>query len=209
MLPANTIRKSVKWLNDNFRPSIENTFKGTPFEVKHIYGIAWVESSELWPNLIDKYTSSQILGFCVLDGSGDVQGTSRRAFPKNKAAFEAVFGPQFTQELMDEGNKARKARGMPQTQTILYKAYGIFQYDLQFVQKENSQPSDRSFFETKLWYSFDECLKRLKMELMGNYNISKDVRKAIRSYNGSGSAADAYVNEVFEFIHEMEQLKLP
>jgi hypothetical protein len=145
----------------------------------------------------------------VLDGSGDVQGTSRRAFPKNKAAFEAAFGSQFTQELMDEGNKARKARGLPPTQTILYKAYGIFQYDLQFVEKENSQPADRSFFETKLWYDFDECSKRLKMELMGNYNSSGDVRKAIRSYNGSGSAADAYVNEVFEFIHEMEQLNLP
>jgi hypothetical protein len=203
MPTAAVIKKCVGWLNTNFRTDISKAFAGTPFELKHIYAIAYKESSELWPNLIGKYGPDEILGFCVLDGSGDVAGHPRTAFPKNLAAFKAKFGPAFTQNLMDEGNKARKVRGFSPTTTILYKAYGIFQYDLQYVL------TDRAFFEQKLWYNIDDCLDRLKTELMDKYKATKDVRKAIRAYNGSGSGADQYVNDVFEFIHEMDELGLP
>jgi hypothetical protein len=199
---AQTVKKSADWLNENFRTAITEAFKGTAFELKHIYGIAWVESNELWPNLIGKYTASEILSFCVLDGSGDVHGTSRSAFPRNAAAFRRKYNDNFTDMLIKEGNKARKARGFGPA-TILYKGYGIFQYDLQFVE------NDRAFFEERLWYKFPECLLRLKKELTNNFAKDKDVRLAIRAYNGSGPRATQYVNDVFQFIHDMETLNLP
>jgi outer membrane phospholipase A len=99
--------------------------------------------------------------------------------------------------LMAEGNKARKVRGYSPTETILYKAYGIFQYDLQYVE------NDRAFFENKRWYNIDDCVDHLKKELVSKYKVTKDVRKAIKAYNGSGSAAEQYVNDVFDFIHKM------
>jgi hypothetical protein len=76
------MKKCVGWLDSNFRQNISEAFDGTPFGLKHIYAIAWRESSELWPNLIGKYEPGEILGFCVLDGSGDVSGTKRSAFPR-------------------------------------------------------------------------------------------------------------------------------
>lgn len=204
MSTAAVVQKCVGWLNSNFRPNISNAFAGTPFELKHIYAIAYKESSELWPNLIGgPYDAGQILSFCVLDGSGDVPKTKRSAFPKNRAAFEKQYGTAFTEMLIAEGNKARKVRGYDPTETILYKAYGIFQYDLQAV------VDDRAFFENKLWYNIDDCVDRLKKELLGKYQATKDVRKAIKAYNGSGSAAEQYVNDVFDFIHKMDELGLP
>jgi hypothetical protein len=199
---ATVIKKSVIWLNDNFRNEITEAFNGTPFNLKHIYGIAWVESSELWPNLIGKYTTAEILSCCVLDGSGDVAGTTRAAFPRNAAAFRRKYSDDFTNMLIEEGNKARKVRGYGPA-TILYKGYGIFQYDLQFVD------NDRAFFENKLWYKFPECLLRLKKELVQRFATFNDVPKAIRAYNGSGAKATQYVNDVFQFIHNMEALNLP
>ena len=199
---ATVIKKSVGWLNDNFRNEIIDAFNGTPFNLKHIYGIACVESGELWPNLIGKFTTSEILSFCVLDGSGDVGGTTRVHFPRNAAAFRRKYSEDFTNMLIEEGNKGRKVRGYGPS-TILYKGYGIFQYDLQFVD------NDRAFFEDRLWYKFAECLIRLKKELVESFATFHDVPKAIRAYNGGGPKATQYVNDVFQFIHNMEALNLP
>jgi hypothetical protein len=199
---AQVVEESVAWLNENFRKAITGAFSDTAFDLKHIYGIAWAESSELWPNLIGNYNASDILSFCVLDGSGDVLNTSRSAFPQNAAAFRRKYDDNFTNLLIEEGSKARKARGLNPA-AILYKGYGMFQYDLQFVK------DDRAFFEDRLWYKFPECLLRLKKELIKTFTEYKDVRQAIRAYNGAGSAATEYVNKVFQFIHDMETLNLP
>ena len=48
--------------------------------------------------------------------------------------------------------------------------------------------NDRAFFENKRWYNIDDCVDRLKKELVSKYKATKDVRKAIKAYNGSGSA---------------------
>jgi len=68
---------------------------------------------------------------------------------------------------------------------------------------------DRAFFENKLWYKFPECLFRLKKELVQRFATFNYVPKAIRAYNGSGAKATQYVNDVFQFIHNMEALNLP
>jgi hypothetical protein len=197
-----TMKKCVGWLDASFRTEVERAFKATPFGLEHIYAIAWQESSELWPKLIGKYDKSQILGFCVLDGSGDVPKKPRNSYPQKKAVLEKD-DPELTSLLLAEGNKARVARGMKPSERILYKGYGIFQYDLQYVK------DDRSFFAERKWYDFDECLKKLKRELMTKYSATKNVRRAIRGYNGSGPSAEAYVKNVFAFIQQMKDLGLP
>jgi hypothetical protein len=198
-----TIKKCVEWLDASFRTKIERAFKGTPFGLEHIYAIAWQESSELWPDLVGKYDTAQILGFCVLDGSGDVpKKPPRKQYPQKKAVLEKD-DPELTSLLLAEGNKARVARGMKPSERILYKGYGIFQYDLWYVKE------DRSFFAERKWYDFDECLKKLKGELMTKYSATRNVRRAIRAYNGRGADAESYVKKVFAFIEQMKDLGLP
>ena len=101
--------------------------------------------------------------------------------------------------LIDEANKMR---ALPQPGTpggfhasnILYKGYGIFQYDLQHID------TDKSFFSDKLWYSIDECLNRLIKEL--NVKLKQhpnDMPGTVRSYNGSGKRAEQYAQNVSQF----------
>jgi threonyl-tRNA synthetase len=76
----------------------------------------------------------------------------------------------------------------------LYKAYGIFQYDIQAITE------DETFFANKLWYSFDECLNRLMKELNSKLKIANgDVWLAVQRYNGAGQAAINYMNNVKQF----------
>ena len=76
----------------------------------------------------------------------------------------------------------------------VYKGYGIFQYDLQHVK------SDEAFFTEKKWYSFDECLLRCCRELDSKLAATHgDLWKAIKRYNGSGPAAEHYMQNVKVF----------
>lgn len=199
-LPINkaSAQKAINWLQFNFGEKIEKAVLGTPFEAKHIYGIACQETAYKWILWVDKYSPQIILQRCIFDASGDMPNTNRSAFPKNKATFSAKYGNDFTNMLVKESNLQR---AMPQVNfpkgfqpaPFLYKGYGIFQYDLQAVIE------DEIFFRDKQWYSFDECLKRLMKELNFKYSITKDVYKSIRSYNGSGNAAENYAKNVMIF----------
>jgi hypothetical protein len=100
--------------------------------------------------------------------------------------------PGFADMLIAEGNETRRVRGLSPVDW-LYKGYGIFQYDLQFVE------DDPDFFRNKLWYRFDECLKRVMMELKEKWDSLGDVRAAIRAYNGRGARAEIYAANVMTF----------
>lgn len=76
---------------------------------------------------------------------------------------------------------------------MVYKGYGIFQYDLQAVE------SDEAFFREKKWYRFSDCLDRAVKELKEKFSTHHDVKEAIRAYNGSGPNAIEYANNVMEF----------
>lgn len=100
--------------------------------------------------------------------------------------------------LVAEGNKMRH---MPQPgapngysdANFLYKGYGIFQYDLQFIE------NDRDFFLQRQWYSIDECIKRVLKELNEKWGHTKDYFKTVKSYNGSGERAQNYATNVSQF----------
>jgi len=191
--------KAIQWLKENFAPEMTTGVTGSAFTIDHLCGIACQESAYVWEDWLGVHSTETILAACVLDASGDVPGKSRSVFPKNTAAFREAYGPAFTDLLIEEANKMRKLRGMPPKKWV-YKGYGIFQYDLQFVKK------DQDFFEKKQWYEFDACMSRAVGELRGTWErvdkkyrnkpVSEKLRLAIKAYNGSGAAAEEYAENV-------------
>jgi hypothetical protein len=180
--------KACQWLKacwgDEIRAAVFS-----PFTVDHICAIACQETAYFWLPLIDKLTPAEILARCVLDASGDASGTSRSAFPRNTAAFTAKCGREFADALIAEANKTRALRGWGPKQWV-YKGYGIFQYDLQFVL------TDEQFFRLQMWHDFRKCLDRCLLELRRTYAKHGTIEEAIRAYNGAGSAAVEYRNNV-------------
>jgi len=189
--------KAHEWLQSNFKDDIQNAIKETDYSPELVSAIFCQETAQrviLW---VDKYDAATILERCIFDASGDFPNTTRNAFPKNAAAFHDKYGDDFTDMLISEANKMRK---MPQPGNpngysdshYLYKGYGLFQYDLQHV------TVDETFFRNKLWYSFDECLKRLITIL--NSKKKQDLWATVKAYNGAGQNASNYADNVFKFI---------
>lgn len=187
-ITARQATKACGWLKSCFGEEIKAAVF-QPFTVDHICGIACQETAYFWLPFIDKLTPAQIVARCVLDGSGDVTGAPRSAFPKNTEAFRAKYGKQFTDMLIAEGNETRKIRGLKPWEKI-YKGYGIFQYDLQFVQ------DDEKFFRLRQWHDFRKSLDRCLLELRRTYARFGSISEAIRAYNGSGPSARVYRNNV-------------
>lgn len=186
-------RVAAQWLKNNFGPQLDEAVENTPFTVNHLCAIACQETAYFWLPFIKKIGPQEVLARCVLDGSGDVTGAPRSAFPRNTAAFRQKYGSDFTNLLIEEGNKTRVLRGYKPWRYV-YKGYGIFQYDLQFV------VSDEKYFRQKQWYSIDECLKRVIHELDLTWKRHGNHWMAIKAYNGSGSRATQYANNVMEFM---------
>jgi hypothetical protein len=173
-----------------------------PFTNHHINGILCQETAYFWLNYITRITPNQVTARCVLDGSGDVAGTSRNAFPRNTEAFRRHFGDEFTELLIREGNKSRLLRGM-KPWGKLYKGYGPFQYDLQY------SLTDEVFFKERHWYDIKLCVDKCMGELEVKYRQQGDVHEAIRAYNGSGPRAREYANNVEHYASISERVLAP
>jgi len=184
------IRAST-WLKRTFGQEMNTASAGTPFSVDLMCGIACKETAVHWVNWIADRTPDEILSLCVFDASGDYPGTRRSAFPRNTAAFRARYDADFTAMLIEEANRARRVRDLRDAQWV-YKGYGIFQYDLQHI------TNDEGFFREKQWYRFPPCLDRLMRELQTKWAIHHDLWKTVKAYNGSGSAATEYANDVIQ-----------
>lgn len=191
---ADQARRGSRLLKQLHGPEIEAAIKDTEFSVDNICGIACQETAYFWLKLVDdgKLDPKDICGRCVLDASGDYPGTERSAFPRNTAAFRDVYGDERTQLLIDEANLTRKLRDYPPKEWV-YKGYGIFQYDLQFVK------DDPDFFFDKQWYDFSACLDRVMRELRRTWAAHGNLHDAIRAYNGSGSRAEVYAQNVIAY----------
>jgi subtilisin family serine protease len=188
----------TNWMISNFGAALADAVKSTPFTVPLLCAIACREAGAYWLPLTPHRSASEVLGLCVYDASGDVAGTSRSAFPTNTAQFRLAYGQQFTDMLVAEANKARAARGLSPA-AIVYKGYGIFQYDLQFVR------SDEIFFKSKQWYSFAECVARAVRELKSKFERVGDIQQAVRGYNGSGPRAEQYARDVMRLLPFCEE----
>lgn len=192
-LTRDRAQKLARWMKSSFGPDLTQCLAGTPFPVDIACAIACQESGLYLVDFIGKMSDREALGRCVFDASGDADGTSRAAFPKNTPAFVDRLGQAFADQLIGEANQARQVRGLGPKQWV-YKGYGLFQYDLQSVLV------DPDFFQKALWYDFDECAKRLVKELMSKYKATGTVDDSIRAYNGSGPRALQYLANVKQFI---------
>jgi subtilisin family serine protease len=188
----------TRWLISNFQPQLADAVRSTPFTVPLLCAIACREAGIYWLPLTPHKPAAEILGLCVYDASGDVAGAPRSAFPINTAQFRLTYGDAFTGLLIDETNKARAARGLSAA-SMVYKGYGIFQYDLQHVR------TDESFFRSKQWYSFTECVSRAVGELKKKYEATGDIQSAVRAYNGSGPRAEQYARDVMRLLPFCEE----
>jgi hypothetical protein len=86
----------------------------------------------------------------------------------------------------------RKLRGWS-PRPWLYKGYGVFQYDLQYVGE------NRAFFEERQWWRFDRCLDVALAELKEKHRGSPNLWTTVRRYNGDGPRARTYANNVVNF----------
>lgn len=194
-------QKAVHWMKKNYQHDMKQAVAGTAFSINHICGIGCQETAFLWLGWIDKLSPGEVLGRCIGDASGDFPGTVRNVFPRNTGAFEAKYDAAFSQMLIDEANKTRKLRGMS-PRSWIYKGYGIYQYDLQSVTR------DESFFRDKKWYHYSECLAHVMKELKTKYAVHKDIWKTIKAYNGSGPKASVYANNVVQFSQYSSEVNI-
>ncbi|HEV2840304.1 MAG TPA: hypothetical protein VGW39_03180 [Chthoniobacterales bacterium] len=190
-------RKATNWLMTNFGGSIRSATDGTPFNSALLCGIACQETAYFWLPLLTKagstITPDEVVARCVLDASGDAPNAPRSAFPKNTAAFRAKYDRAFCDMLVDEANATRALRGFSPKEWI-YKGYGIFQYDLQFVVE------DEDYFRFKQWHDFELCLKRVMKELKTIFaRNGGNLWEAVRAYNGGGQSARDYRDNVKQF----------
>lgn len=194
-LPVNRARciATANWFDIHFKDQCAKVVDGTPFTAELLYAIACQETAIYFYDWTKDHTPGEVLARCVFDASGDVNGT-RKAFPKNTAAFIERYGEAIADDLIKEANITRAWRGYSPKQWV-YAGYGIFQYDLQHF------PDDSDFFTQKLWYNMDDCLDRVMKELKTKWSAyPNDLHNTIRSYNGSGERAEAYANNVLQFL---------
>jgi subtilisin family serine protease len=188
----------TRWMITNFGPQLDDAVRSTPFTVPLLCAIAYREAGIFWLPLTPHKSAAEILGLMVYDASGDVAGAPRSAFPVNTAEFRLRFGDEFTAMLVDAANMARAARGLHPAR-IVYKGYGIFQYDLQFVR------TDEDFFRSRKWFSFAECVGRAVKELKLKFEATGDIHDAVRAYNGSGPKAQQYARDVMRVLPFCEE----
>jgi len=188
----------TRWLIGHFHSELTDAVKSTPFTVPLLCAIACREAGIYWLPLTPNRPAAEILGLCIYDASGDVAGAPRSAFPTNTAQFRLAYGDAFTNLLIAETNKARAVRGYSAA-SMVYKGYGIFQYDLQFVR------TDEAFFRGRQWYSFSACVERAVSELTGKYQALGDIQEAVRAYNGSGPRAQQYARDVMRLLPYCEE----
>lgn len=184
---------TADWLELHYSDKFAAAIQGTPFTKELLYAIACQETAIYFYDWTKDHTPEEVLGRCVFDASGDANGT-RNAFPKNTAAFIDRYGLEKANMLIEEANKTRAMRGFGPKQWV-YAGYGLFQYDIQYIQ------TDEVFFLQKQWYEMDYCLEKVMKELRSKWAAyPTDLFRTIKAYNGSGPRAENYANNVLKFL---------
>jgi hypothetical protein len=152
----------MKWFKQQFGPVITPALQGTPFSLDMATAIAVQETyGDCWGRLYQTKTVADVLKLCVGD---TLDYPNRDAFPKNKADLvQTAVGQQMFpiahQALLNIAQYNSSYAGAAKNPDKFCHGYGIFQYDIQFLQ------SDSSFFLQYGWYDFGQCLTRLVKEL--------------------------------------------
>ncbi|MBS1749771.1 MAG: hypothetical protein JST63_07695 [Bacteroidetes bacterium] len=184
---------TAQWLELHYGEQSANAVEGTPFTNELLYAIACQETAIYFYEWTKDHSPDEVLGRCVFDASGDVNGT-RKAFPKNTAEFIEHYGKELADMLIAEANATRVWRGYGPKQWV-YAGYGLFQYDLQHIL------TDETFFREKQWYQMEHCLEKVMSELKSKWALhTNDLFGTVKAYNGSGPKAENYANNVLQFL---------
>jgi hypothetical protein len=186
-------KATATWLKTHFSAEMAAVATTPPIDADVLCAIACQEAACYWLEWTTHLSPAEVLAHCVFDASGDVQGAPRTAKPVNTAQCRKDFGDAFTDDMIAEANAMRALRGMKPAK-IVYKGYGFLQYDLQYAY------TDLDFFAKHQWRDFTQCARRAVDELNKNYKKYKDLRTAIRAYNGQGAKAEQYAENVMEFL---------
>jgi hypothetical protein len=155
---------AIRWLKSTFRKDFEKILEGTPYSIDLLVAIAYQETGYLWGSQIGKLKIPEILEICVGD-TLDIPNRADDAFPNNKSDLLSVTDGakmfRVAREALELVAKYDKSYAgiVKKNANKFCHGYGLFQYDLQFFQK------DREFFLEKKWSDFGECLKRFIDEL--------------------------------------------
>lgn len=159
----------MRWFKQNFHARISPAIQNTPFTLDFLTALACQETGEVWPILRKQPLSvDQILALCVGDTLDSDKG--RKAFPINRAALLAAPNGQkmfdvARKALVDMSGFIKSYRGAAKKAHKFCRGFGIFQYDLQFFEK------DPDYFLTQRYANFeaclDKCLGELKHALQG------------------------------------------
>ena len=80
---------------------------------------------------------------------------------------------------------------------LLYKGYGMFQYDLQHIEPGRTDRNE-AFFRDELWGDMNECLAQVCKELRSKHQVASrnrpvpDLQTIVTMYNGAGERARIY-----------------
>lgn len=156
-----TTTEAIRWFKHTFYQELGESVSGTLFSIDQLCAIAFQETGYIWRNLTGGHPAKPIFTYCV----GDTLDTpNRSAFPKNRAALEAVANGQEMFQI------ARKALETVATVDAGYAkvaknpnkfchGFGVFQYDIQFFK------TDASWFLQKKWEDFAACRAHVMDEL--------------------------------------------
>jgi hypothetical protein len=159
----------VSWFKREFSVKISDAVQGTPLTVDHLAAIALQETGYIWARLQRKgLPTGKILELCVGDTLDEDRG--RSAFPKNKAALLAVpngaaMFDVARQALIDMAEHIPDYQAAARNPDKFCHGFGIFQYDLQFFEK------DAPHFLQRRYADFDAALSRCVMELKRGLKI--------------------------------------
>ena len=172
-MAAATKKQGLIWLKKNFGTKIDAEVAGTPFSRNMVCAIAMQETSYIWRRVIETKSVAEALALCV----GDVIDAPRRkAFPTTRAKLEAVpdgdkmfkAGRKALEAIAEIDAGYKKALKDPDK---FCRGYGMFQYDLQFFEK------DPDYFLKRKWAKFDgtleKCVSELKVKLKKVYGSGK------------------------------------
>jgi hypothetical protein len=155
----------IKWFKDNFSQKIGPKIQGTAITVDFLAALACQETGEVWPILRAKGLSvNDVLALCVGDTIDNNGKKGRQAFPLNKADLlshpngAAMFAIA-RQALVDMAKYISSYKGAAANPNKFCHAFGMFQYDLQFLDKAHD------YFLKQQYKDFDIGLARCLGEL--------------------------------------------
>lgn len=161
----------ITWFKQHFQARIEPALAGTPLPVDLIVAIACQETGYLWGGLRKggSRTPDEVMALCAGDSIGGAsEGGGRRAFPRDRRELESVPGGAemfaMARAMLEKGAQLdRGYAGAARNPDKFFRAFGVFQRDLQFFKE------DPQYFLRRRWESFDgslaHCVALLKQGL--------------------------------------------